>query len=462
MLNASRRRALFGPRAALLALVPLLLFASGCDAVQRAGGASHRVEIEAAVFEGGYGITWHKAIAEKYNALRAAEGVGVRLWGDPRVMEVVKPRILRGDPPDFMIMNDLPIWLLIATNKLLPFDAALDSPAYGSDKTWREHFIPGTLDMYASGGKTYAIPSVFNAWACWYDAKLFREHGWTPPKTFSEFDALCEKITAAGIAPIAYQGKYPQYAWWTYVALVQRCGGLAAVNQMNELKPGAFSHPGAIQAAALLQKMATTQFEKGAMAMTHTESQLEFVNNKAAMIFCGLWLPNEMKSSTPPDFEMRCFNLPVVDGAPYNPTLFYGCGWEFVFVPTSSKHPEETLDFCKYVVSPLNAPSMGEKIGVISPLKGATPKSTVGPPLQSAIDLIDSADGIFMIRADLLLLVWRNQTLYPALNQLMRGEITPDEFSQQLERGLAEVLADPDTIVPPCVRYDPAQFGEPA
>ena len=435
---------------------------SGCDAIRPIQTRSGGVEIEAAVFEGGYGITWHKAVAEKYNTLRADDGVHVRLWGDPRVMEVVKPRILRGDPPDFMIMTELPIWLLIAGNKLMPFDSALDSPAYGTDKTWRELFIPGTLDMYSSAGKTYAVPSVFNSWACWYNARLFREHGWEVPKTWGEFDTLCDQVARAGIAPIAFQGKYPIYAWWTYIALVQRGGGLAAVNRMNELKPGAFSHPGAVHAAKLLQEMATKHFQKGAMAMTHTESQLEFVNDKAAMIFCGLWLPNEMKGTTPDNFEMRCFNTPVVEGVAANPSLCYGAGWEFIFVPSSTKHPEETLDFCKYVVSPLNAPSMGEAIGVISPLKGGTPRESVTPPLQSALDLIESSEGIFSIRADLLLLEWRNQTLQPALSLLMRGEITPEEFCARLDAGLEEVLKDPDTIIPPCVLYDPTKFGEPA
>lgn len=433
-----------------------------CDAIRPLQPRSGGVEIEAAVFEGGYGITWHKTIAEQYNLLREKDGVHVRLWGDPRVMEVVKPRILRGDPPDFMIMTELPIWLMIAGNKLLPFDAALDSKAYGSEKNWRELFIPGTLDMYSSAGKTYAVPSVFNAWACWYNARLFREHGWELPKTWTEFDALCEKVQAAGIAPIAFQGKYPMYAWWTYIALVQRCGGLAAVNQMNELKPGAFSHPGAVLAAKLLQEMAMKHFQKGAMAMTHTESQLEFVNDKAAMIFCGLWLPNEMKSTTPDNFEMRCFDMPAVEGVAANPRLSYGAGWEFIFVPTSTRHPEETLDFCKYVVSPLNAPSMGAQIGVISPLRGGTPRDSVTPPLQSALDLIESSEGIFSIRADLLLLEWRNQTLQPALALLMRGELSPEDFCARLDVGLDEVLKDPDTIIPPCVRYDPVQFGEPA
>ncbi|NJL71612.1 MAG: extracellular solute-binding protein [Candidatus Competibacteraceae bacterium] len=243
-----------------------------------------------------------------------APGVRIHLWGDPRVSEKIKPRLLRGGPPEMFLLADLPVWLLVAADKLATFDAALDQPAPGGTGTWRDCFIPGTLDQYTADGHVYGVPSAFGAWACWYDAKLFREHGWTPPATWSEFEALCAEMQAAGIAPLAFQGKYPIYAWWTFIPMVQRCGGLAAVNRINALAPGAFSHPDVVHAATLLQRMSTQYFEKGALAMTHTESQLQFVNNKAAMIFCGLWLYNEMKQNTPPDFEMRCFNLPAVDG----------------------------------------------------------------------------------------------------------------------------------------------------
>ena len=288
---------------------------AGCEAVRRIPTGAHAEKVvEVAVFEGGYGIEWHQKIAAHYSEAHASEGVRVELWGDPRVAEKIKPRLLRGDPPDVFLLQGLPVWLLIAAGKLHPFTAALDGPAYGTDVRWRDLFIPGTLDGYTSDGNAYAVPSAFGAWACWYDARQFREHGWTVPKTWAEFDALCRKIHAAGIAPIAFQGKYPQYAWNTFLTLVQRCGGLTAVNCINAMAPGAFSQPDVVKAARLTQEMGVHHFQRGAMAMTHTESQLQFVNNQAALIWCGIWLENEMKNSTPPGFEMRCFNIPAVEG----------------------------------------------------------------------------------------------------------------------------------------------------
>lgn len=429
-----------------------------CDAIRPLPEEMPGAVVEAAVFEGGYGIQWHRRVAERYSAKHP--GVEVRLWGDPRVVEKVKPRILRGDPPGILLMSDLPIWLLVAADRLLPFNDALDMSAPGSDRPWRELFIPGTLDTYTSRGQVYAVPSAFGAWACWYDARMFREHGWHPPNTWSEFEALCDAILEAGIAPLAFQGKYPYYGWWTFASLVQRSGGLAAINRINAMEPGAFSHPDVVRAAALLQRTAQRHFQRGALSMTHTESQLQFVNGQAAMVFCGLWLHNEMRESTPPDFEMRCFTVPAVEGGKGNPALFNGSGWEFMFVPREAPFPEAAFDFARYMVSPENAPSMGSEIGVISPLRDGTPRSAVPAPLRSALDMIENAEGIFSIRLDMLLLAWKTQVMEPAVAALLRNDLTPEAFCAVLDDGIAAALRDPNLIIPEYTPYDPAAFGE--
>ncbi len=43
-----------------------------------------------------------------------------------------------------------------------------------------DQFADGMLDMFKSGGKVYAIPAAYGAWTCWYDARMFREHGTGP------------------------------------------------------------------------------------------------------------------------------------------------------------------------------------------------------------------------------------------------------------------------------------------
>ena len=43
---------------------------------------------------------------------------------------------------------------------------------------------------------------------------------------------------------------------------------------------------------------------EGTPGLTHTESQAEWLQKKAAFIPCGTWLENEMRSITPGGFDM--------------------------------------------------------------------------------------------------------------------------------------------------------------
>jgi ABC-type glycerol-3-phosphate transport system substrate-binding protein len=275
-------------RKAILILT-LALLLSGCTL--RSPEREGVVMLEVAVFEGGYGIEWHKSVAREYERLHP--GIRVHLWGDPRVDEKLKPRVLRRNPPDLASCS-LPVWKLIVAGKLQPLDVALDAPAYGQQGSWRETLTPGVLSGFQYQGKTYAMPSNLSAWFCWYDKRMFRKHGWQPPTTWDEFMQLCEKIQAAGIAPLAFQGKYPTYAWPVLLALYQRMVPFETWYEMQDIRPGAFLDPEFIRAARMMQEMSTRYYQKGAMSMTHTESQLEWVNGRAAMVFCGLWLKYEM------------------------------------------------------------------------------------------------------------------------------------------------------------------------
>lgn len=444
-------------------LMAVVIACAACDAIQPIPADADTVRVvEGALFEGGYGTDWHKKIAAEYSALHHAGNVRVAIWGDQRVDDIIKPRLLRGDPPELILSAGLPIWRLISNGKLHSFSEALAEPAVGSDAPWGELFIRGTLENYRSEGEVYAIPTAFGAWSCWYNARLFREKGWKIPQTWREFNDVCDQIKADGIAPLAFQGKYPLYAWWTYISLVHRVGGLAAINRINAVEPGCFSHPDAVEAARLWQEAAQRHFQRGAFAMTHTESQLQFVRGQAAFLFCGIWLENEMKESIPPDFELRCFNMPAVEGGKGNPALFNGEGTEFMFVPADSNFPELGVDFCKYMVSPKNAPDMGASIGVISPIRGGTPRDSVSPALQSVLDMMDEAPGVFGVRLVSLLQRWAQGPLLEALSQLMQGKVTPEEFGRMMDRGLDIERNDPDVIIPPYTQFDPAQFGEPA
>lgn len=426
-------------------LLPALAVCHGCS-LQPADKKS-AVTLEVAVFEGGYGIQWHKGVAREYERLHPS--VRVNLWGDARVDEKIKPRILRHDPPDLASCT-LPAWKLIVADKVYPLDEALRSKAYGQDKPWRDTLTPGVLADYKYHGHYYAMPSNLTAWVCWYDRRQFRSHGWKPPKTWGEFERLCAQVKAAGIAPLAFQGKYAGgYAWPTLLSLYQRLVPFDRWYAMQDLAPGAFTDPEFIHAARLTQEMATRYFEPGAMAMTHTESQLEWVNGRAAMIFCGLWLKNEMKNAIPPGFEMACFAVPAIEGGKGDPRAVYGGGAENFFVFSEARHPREALDFLKFMLSKQSAKSYIQQLDTLSPVRDSVKGVPISPALQSAVDVLGRSDRLYSDRLADLYLTFGKSVLPDAITDLLTGRATPEAFGSRLEAAMEQVRKDPDVYKPP-------------
>ena len=169
---------------------------------------------------------------------------------------------------------------LIADGQILPLDDVMDGPNWEHDSTWRQSFLPGTLDLYTVNGHVYGVPLSYLADVIWYNKTMFEQHGWLPPRTWEEFFALCEKIKAAGMAPMAFQGRYPFYGGPFYDPAIYHLAGNQMLLAQRHLEPGSFDNPASVQAFAWLQCL-SSYFLEGTMGMSHTESQMAFFMGKS-------------------------------------------------------------------------------------------------------------------------------------------------------------------------------------
>ena len=73
----------------------------------------------------------------------------------------------------------------------------------------------------ALDGKQYFVPLYFYPWAVHYRKSLFTEKGYAVPTTWDEFKALCEKMKADGITPLAAanDGGWPQMGMFDMINL---------------------------------------------------------------------------------------------------------------------------------------------------------------------------------------------------------------------------------------------------
>jgi ABC-type sugar transport system permease subunit/ABC-type glycerol-3-phosphate transport system substrate-binding protein len=273
----------------------------------------------------------------------------VDMYLDPRIEDKVRVRILEGT--FFEVTNAfINYWPLVHNGKVLELNKFLDQPNWEGDAKWGDTFLPGSLNVYVDEGKIYSISLGYYASVIWYNKKMFRDHGWKTPVTWDDLFALCDQVKKAGIAPLAFQGRYPYYAAPLYEAAFYNLAGPKAFYDQKKLVPGSYSRPESVEAIRLVQKLATEGFQAGALGMSHTESQLQFFLGNTAMIPCGAWLKSEMMGKIPDGFELGCFNLPVAKNGVADPTAV-SVHTEATVVMSESPHPELGVDFLRLMTS---------------------------------------------------------------------------------------------------------------
>jgi raffinose/stachyose/melibiose transport system permease protein len=414
----------------------LILALGGAPAdLDAAVTSAGEVTIEVPVFEGGEGLDFFEECARRYMTERP--NVTVELYGDPRIADKVRIRCLEGSFPE---ASNAPInyWPLIENGDMLALDPYLDGPSWEGDRTWRESFMPGVLDVYVRGGRTYAVPFFYSVWVIWYNKAMFEEHGWETPETWDELFALCEEIEAEGIPAMTFQGRYLSYAQpFIDAAYYHLAGPERYWEQKESLAAGSFDNPEFVRALELSTRL-TQYFQKGAMGMTHTESQREFFEGNAAMIPCGSWLKSEMKEKIPPGFRLGCFRYPYVPTGKADPTAI-PVGSNYYFVFARSDHPEVAVDFYRFMTSREMAGLFAEMQDFPVAIEGAN-EGRLSDDLDDMLQILETTETVYG-RPPGEGYPEFDQYLTDVRSELFLGKITPEEAAAELERDAQIVVA---------------------
>jgi N-acetylglucosamine transport system substrate-binding protein len=399
--------------------------------------------LEVRVFQGGYGVDFYEQAAREYEA--SHPGVTIDLKGDPRIWEQLRPRFAAGEPPGLAFPGwGMDNYALIYDRQALPLNDVLLTTPYGEEGgTWRDTFLPDVLKLGEYEGQVYLLPYYLTLNGWWFNVGLFRRHGWTPPHTYDELLALCERIKAAGIAPLTYQGKYPYYALQGFVLpWAISIGGMDAFKAAEGLQPGAWKAAPFLEAARKVVELRTRgYFQPGANGMSHTEAQMEFLNERAAMIPCGTWLESEMKKQLPPGFRMRFFLPPTVPGGKGDPTAVQ-VGVEPWLIPTQGANTALAIDFFKYLTSKKKAREFVLAKGTLTAIRGSA-EGDLPETLQGPAEALRNARVTWTTRYAQWYKALEEESRN-AMAALLLGEATPEQFVERIEAAAGRVRSDPN------------------
>ena len=372
--------------------------------------------------------------------------VVVDLYLDPRIEDKVRVRILEGSY--FETTNCfINYWPLIANGKVLECNKYLEMPNWEGDAKWKDTFLPGSLEGYIENGKIYGIPLPYFASVVWYNKAMFRKHGWKTPVTWDEFFSLCETVKKAGVAPLAFQGRYPYYAKPFYESAYYHMLGADAYVAMRRLMPGTYDCPASIEALRLTQETGVKYFQQGALGMSHTESQLQFFLGNTAMIPCGSWLKSEMLGKIPAGFELGCFNLPIVKNGKGDPTAVYVQVEPFVTMK-NSPNPDEAMEFLRFMTSRRMAGKFARMQDIPTAIRGAN-EGNLSKDLDDLNDIVNRAKTSYGTMPGEQLMEFE-QPYRDGFYQAISGNMTPAQIAKMLEsraqaiKGAAE---HPDRVI---------------
>ena len=389
------------------------------------------VELDIPVFAGAYGTAFYADSARRFEALRP--GVKIRIYGDPRIQDQISVRVVGGDYPDAASAAYV-LWPeLIRAGKVLDLRPWLAGPNWEGDARWSDTFYPSALDTWKIDGRVGGLPVSFSAWSIFYNRAMFRAHGWTEPRTWDEFYALCEKIQASGVAPLSLPGiswLYPDAFLRSAAYNLLGARGWAA---LAALAPGARLDPRYGRAAAVEQRIMQRYVQRGWEGESHTGAELSFLQGHVAMTVSGSWLVNEMAGKIPAGFELGTMNFPVfADGLADPSAIQTGSDCFFVF---DTGHPERerlTIDFLRFLTSRERAEAFVRALDSPVAVRGVPP-AAFSERMRATAGIIARAKEAFPFPNLMIQPPAIRQEIIAASQQLTAGLITPAEFGRRLE-----------------------------
>ena len=342
-----------GAGASLASMYPHLALAQ--TGIQVAPGAENPLNMPADVqgegvfFSGGFGHDYIQFAADIFAEIHPGSSMSVE--GIQRVGERLRPRIIAGDPPDVIDNSgagNLDTAALVAEGELVDLGPLMAAPSLDTpDKTVAETLFAGSQASQTYDGIQYGLNIAFTIFGIWYSQSLFEEKGWSYPRTWSAMMDLSENIKVSGIAPWTYQGKFPQYMIFGVLEpLVEKIGGREAWVAIDNLEDGAWGQDAVVEALTLMKGLHDNGYiMEGTEGLTHTESQAEWLQGKAAFIPCGTWLENEMRTVTPEGFNMVIAPTPGTTDETFD--WIDGSSGEPFMVFANAKNPVAGMEFLR-------------------------------------------------------------------------------------------------------------------
>ena len=171
--------------------------------------------------------------------------------------------------------------------------------------------MPSAFKAASTGldGHQYFVPNKNYPWAVYYRKSLWKEKGYTAPRTWAQFVALAKKMQNDGLTPIAFTDKdgWPPMGWFDIINM--RINGYDYHVRLMAGKQS-WDSP---QVKAVFNKWRELfpYYSEGTLGLSWQDGAAQLENKQAGMFLLGGFLTGAMKPANAKDVDF--FPFPVIN-----------------------------------------------------------------------------------------------------------------------------------------------------
>ena len=329
--------------AVLLAAVLAAGTLAGCSGGKEAAteaASGEKVNLKFYIWSDGENYT--REIVDNYN--KSQDGVNVEVISMPNETYDDKLKVMLSAGSDADIVN------VRSLDQVMQFKEA------GAMKDITDMVKNSDLDISKFGsmwdtcypdGVITALPMRSSCWMLFYNPDLLEEAGVEMPEqlTWTEYAEMAKKLTK-GDGPDKQWGGY-WVDWHTQFMATQQ-GVYVNADDVSAVQES-------LEMLNQLYNVDKTHMSLGEMKATDTQYLADFENKRAALMPQGEWMINMLLndiSAGKTDVNWEIAPMPIPDGV--EPGTTWG-QFQFAGITSTTKHPEESFDFLKYLCGPEGA-----------------------------------------------------------------------------------------------------------
>lgn len=327
-----------------------------------------------------------KEIIAAYEADHPNVKIEQTAYGDEEIKDKLKVLLGGDDAPDIYFS-----WSGERLQNYIDEDLALDITSYlEKDAEWKDTFNQSMLETCNKEDSYYAVPWDYSSKVFFYNKEVLNACGISAaPTTWDEFMADCETIKNAGYTPIAIGNQYPWVVCHWITTLNQKLVSADTLAANYGGENADFSDPGYAKALDMMKELLDKGYiNSDVNSCTYEMSQSMVLEGKAAMIYDETQIMSKYAEDS-----FGTFDFPEIEGEAGEAGYVTG-GPDLYLVNTSCTHPDEAVEFLKYLTSVSAQQKIVKDIQFMPVVEGAATADTATENAIAIINKNQDAPGV--------------------------------------------------------------------